>query len=76
MLATASTWSVIGLLAAFSVALLTITWQRMSKFENKMDQQTARMGQLIKDHADLIVWLKTHRHGKDGLPEVSERLVG
>lgn len=34
---TSSTWSVIGILGAFSLALLGITWKRMDRIENKID---------------------------------------
>jgi hypothetical protein len=37
--ATASTWTVIGILGAFAIALLTITWKRMDRLEVKIEAQ-------------------------------------
>ncbi len=73
---TAASWTTIGILGAFMVALLTMTWQKMDRLAARIDAQTARIdaqteridrltvdvGQLRADFGELRGELRGHAH--------------
>ncbi len=61
---TAASWTTIGILGAFMVALLTMTWQKMDRLAARIDAQTARIDAQTERIDGLRVELKEEIAGQ------------